>query len=496
MTTATTQFVLLKARAVAQHPDNLRDPGRNIDDLASSIRDRGVLVPLIVVPVGLVTGHKFPKSVTHVAVDGSRRQAAAVKAGADLPCIVRDDLAVAKEAALTMAATALQRDQMTPAEEAHAVQAMFDLGLTQSAIAKATGRKAAEVKVAKSAAALAPSITEQYELTLDQMALLAEFQDNADDVEFLVREMRYGRVDHAVSTLRDRRADRVLVAAATPEYLEQGYAIHSEYPNTWREKITDLSDLVDGEGNEIDEESHAVCPGRAVYVTVEFHNDEDDWDGEGEEPEPTEPVRGVTAHHYCSDPREFGHRARFGSLRGYPAHETGPTDLTPAQEAEREQAAAAARAVRLTRKAFKIATTVRRAFLADLLAARSTLTLDERSEWALMRLMHTDRRYSNDYGRDVLLGELLGTVDSDAYLKSAAAHRHLGLVWAQLVAGYELDISKGQYPDFFHGTDTASYFRHLQSIGYALSETELAITEKFPAAPVLARSEAEDEATA
>ena len=74
---------------VAQHPDNLRNPGRGIKELTASVAELGVLVPLIVVPVGAVPQHEFDPGVTHVAVDGSRRQAAARAAGLPLPCIVR-----------------------------------------------------------------------------------------------------------------------------------------------------------------------------------------------------------------------------------------------------------------------------------------------------------------------------------------------------------------------------------------------------------------------
>ena len=52
-----------------------------------------MLVPLIVVPAAKVPGHDWPAEITHVAVDGNRRQAAAAAAGVLLPCVVRADLA-------------------------------------------------------------------------------------------------------------------------------------------------------------------------------------------------------------------------------------------------------------------------------------------------------------------------------------------------------------------------------------------------------------------
>ncbi len=64
--------VTLTAAQVAQHPDNLRDPGRDIDQLAASIADVGVLVPLIVVPVDQVPG-EWPKACLRTMSDAPRR---------------------------------------------------------------------------------------------------------------------------------------------------------------------------------------------------------------------------------------------------------------------------------------------------------------------------------------------------------------------------------------------------------------------------------------
>ena len=86
--------IRLRPEQVGQHPDNIRDASRDIPALAASIREVGVLVPLIVVPVDTVpvdtVPGDWPTEVTHVAVDGNRRVAAAAQTDAGLPCIVRD----------------------------------------------------------------------------------------------------------------------------------------------------------------------------------------------------------------------------------------------------------------------------------------------------------------------------------------------------------------------------------------------------------------------
>lgn len=57
------QVVTLTAAQVAKHPD-IRDPGRDLDSLAKSIAEVGVLFPLIVVPVDQVVGEWPRQSLT------------------------------------------------------------------------------------------------------------------------------------------------------------------------------------------------------------------------------------------------------------------------------------------------------------------------------------------------------------------------------------------------------------------------------------------------
>ena len=149
-------LIELDPAQVAQHPDNLRDPSRDIAALTASIAEVGVLVPLIVVPVELVPGHEFDPEITHVAVDGNRRQAAARAAGLPLPCLVRPDLASARNAARTMAVTGLARDGLTPAEEAHAVAVLFELKMSGALIGRAIGRDKTHITAARKAATLTP----------------------------------------------------------------------------------------------------------------------------------------------------------------------------------------------------------------------------------------------------------------------------------------------------------------------------------------------------
>jgi ParB family transcriptional regulator, chromosome partitioning protein len=98
-------------------------------ELAQSIRDKGVLQPLLVRP----RGESFE------IVAGERRWRAAGLAGlTELPVIIRD---LSDREALEIAIVEnLQREDLGPLEEARAYQALLDQGLNQEAVAQAVGK--------------------------------------------------------------------------------------------------------------------------------------------------------------------------------------------------------------------------------------------------------------------------------------------------------------------------------------------------------------------
>lgn len=183
-----TTLLTLGPKQVAQHPGNVRDPGCDIDALA------------------------------------------AAQVGADLPCVVRPDLAAARNATVTMAVTGLARDGMTVAEEVHAVQAMLDLGLSQAAVSRHTGRKPAQVRAAEKAAGLdgAAAAAAGYDLTLDELAALAKWQGDEAATATLLTAAKNGTMDHAVARLRRDQAETAGRAALIEQLTAAGVALSEE----------------------------------------------------------------------------------------------------------------------------------------------------------------------------------------------------------------------------------------------------------------------------
>ncbi len=112
----------------AYQPRQVFDPG-SLAELAQSIREQGVLQPLLVRP----RGESFE------IVAGERRWRASQLAGlSELPVIIRD---LGDREALEIAIVEnLQREDLGPLEEARAYQALLDHGLNQERVAQAVGK--------------------------------------------------------------------------------------------------------------------------------------------------------------------------------------------------------------------------------------------------------------------------------------------------------------------------------------------------------------------
>ena len=96
------------------HPFTVKADG-DLAALADSIRERGVLVPALVRPLG----------DCYQMVAGHRRMAAAELTGAEaLPCIVRD--LTDEEATIVMVDSNLQREKILPSEKAFAYKMKLD----------------------------------------------------------------------------------------------------------------------------------------------------------------------------------------------------------------------------------------------------------------------------------------------------------------------------------------------------------------------------------
>ncbi|MEU6846551.1 ParB/RepB/Spo0J family partition protein [Streptomyces sp. NPDC046716] len=129
---------------LAENPDNPRHELRDLEGLAETVRERGVLQALGVVPAAVfLTAHPHHKEAVgtspYVVLHGHRRLAAARLAGLDeVPVLVRDDATRSDEDALI---ENVQRDDLTELEQAQAIQGLITAyGYSQRQVAARIGK--------------------------------------------------------------------------------------------------------------------------------------------------------------------------------------------------------------------------------------------------------------------------------------------------------------------------------------------------------------------
>ena len=120
------------------HPDNPRKELGDLEELAESIKAKGILQNLTVVPYRSKTNPKFNGAGMYTIIIGHRRRAAAELAGlCEVPCVITE--MTEREQIQTMMLENMQRSDLTIYEQAQGFQMMLDLGETRESISATTG---------------------------------------------------------------------------------------------------------------------------------------------------------------------------------------------------------------------------------------------------------------------------------------------------------------------------------------------------------------------
>ncbi|MFW6206655.1 MAG: ParB/RepB/Spo0J family partition protein [Gemmatimonadota bacterium] len=131
---------MVPVASVEPDPNQPRAAMGNLEDLVSSIRERGVLEPILVRRLERKEGTEEGKGDTYRIISGERRYRAAQQAGLyELPVIEMD---VTEQEALEIALIEnLQRKDLTPFEEADGYKALAERhGYTHEEISEAVGK--------------------------------------------------------------------------------------------------------------------------------------------------------------------------------------------------------------------------------------------------------------------------------------------------------------------------------------------------------------------
>jgi ParB family chromosome partitioning protein len=463
---------------------NVRHQARLDTDFVASIRDHGVLVPIVAA--------RTTDGQVRVRF-GHRRVLAAIEAKQNrVPVIVAADEATDDTAQIDRLVGQYAENQhrtgLSNAEKAGVVNQLAAFGVSPAQITKRLRTPRTEVDAALTVgrSELATAATERYEfLTLDQAATVAEFEDQPETVKALVAAAKTGQFDHVAQRARDARDEAATRAAAVAGLAATGLTlIDRPEPGSPAKQIEHLTD--DEETREpIGPDAHAACPGHAAYLVqrwirvdgaAEDPGSEDDEDEPYDEDADSHETWGWAPVYVCTDPAAHGHRPRW---RGHDDH-TARIPAADKTDEQREADRAQRREVITNNKAWKSAETVRRDWLRTFLTRKtapkgSTAFLAH----ALAHGDHEIRRameQSHPLGRDLLgldttsSGYGHGTRQLLDLLAAAAEARAQVIALGLLLAAYE--DATGTHS--WRRTDDATR-RHLTFLadhGYTLSGVE------------------------
>lgn len=434
---------------------NIRD-SKPTPELVKSIAEIGVLEPITAVlnaDGGLMV--RF----------GQRRTLAALEAGREtVPVYVSgtDDTSVAAEVDRIIA----QHDEnthragLTTAEEVGVVAQLTAFGLSAEQISKQArihkDRVATAVKVAGSKMAT-KSAAKWDELSLDQVAVIAEFEDDADAVKSLVQSARDGRFEHTAQRMRDDRERAVAKAACIAGIIAEGITPLDKKPD-YSDKAKPIDRLVDATtGKQVTKATHAKCPGNVAYPEFMGYR--------------AEPM--FVAELACKDPKKHGHRDTWSSGSG---SRTPTAELSEA----REEARAARKLVIENNKAWDSAMVVRREFITTAITKLNTAPKGA-AAFIAVAITKDAGQMVNDWKSEPakLTRTWLGIKDNgyglnlESHVKGKPDSRALVLALVHVLAIYETQaMDKMAWRR--DGTDSSAgrYLRFLETAGYILSDVE------------------------
>jgi len=283
----------------------------------ASIKESGVLSPIVAVQAenGLTVRY------------GQRRTLAAVEAGLDTVPVVVVPADTDDEAAriIEQLAENDHRADVQDADRTAAYEQLAAFGWSATKIARKTHRSKAEVEATQTIAAsqtAREAATTHDALTLNDAVLVAEFDDDQEVVDAIVKAAKDGQsTEHVAARARREKTDKAAYDAAAAQLAESGVRLIDEprggYTTTgaWKsptEQPVEELRMAKDSTEAMTVEQHAACPGHAAYLAHSYRYGAD----------PTAYV----ATYVCTDPKAHGHKRL-----------TAATPMTEEQKAERAE---------------------------------------------------------------------------------------------------------------------------------------------------------------
>jgi ParB family transcriptional regulator, chromosome partitioning protein len=488
-----TERPMIPVALLTAHPGNVRDDKQADKAFCQSVAAAGIITPLEITT--------SPDHDGYLVVDGNIRLDAAIKAGLDaVPYVFSPGTAGdAGQQYLHMLISSRFRRDLTVHEEAAALFSASEAGMTKAEIRRATGLKAPEVRagiVAGSLSAKTRELTESrdYFWTLEDLALLAPFEDDPDAMNRILQAVEYGHpLAYIVQKIDDERQARatrarliadleasgVTVLDHAPDGATSLYQLRpdpdpSDYdsPGTGSEKDGNPGDDpgADAEARgEMDPAAHASCPG-AIAVLRSWQQ-EPSW--------------------YCLDPDKHGHALKHQPSLRSAGPDNGTRDQAGPPGDDREPDPGRKLVIE-GNKAWKAAGKVRHRWLAEFLTRKTlpagTGTLVPQFVATQILTMPTPLHHALGGIRTTSIYQQLSGPNPDE-AAAAAQPRLWMLALAPIAAAYEDQMTNTSTSSGTWRTDRYSqcprpdagdWLSFLARCGYPLSPVERAVADGLP----------------
>lgn len=407
-------------------------------------------------------------------------------------------------------------------EEAAAVEQLSLAGMSATRIAKElhTSKKSIDAALATAASEAARQAVDTANLTLAQGMVLAQYDDDPDVIEDLLKSAAQGRFDHKAAELTATAPLRAAIAALREELTAQGYAVTTDSPSH-EEGYRRLDHYVNAEGATADvadaDPAHLLgylcARWHSEYVDAQgevVDDDDIDWTLEDEDDTTLTAEEGmidprtlttadtasarVTWYHRCPGdaglltPYEWSQR----NPRTNGSHTATPGQSASEAEQARIEAESAARKQTIALNKLALAAQgVRRTKLREVLS-RKTLP---KGKSALVAAFQAHTTWSNadlynlsrqDADAKKLAAELLGTDPMDALLE-ATGERSQVIALAITLAAHEANLPKDSWRSGHPylrtiGRARTRYLHFLtEAYGYQHADIEKVITGELTA---------------
>lgn len=478
-TTTPMQRVTLRLGQIRVNENNVRQDLNLNEKFLKSIAANGVKVPVVVLPLGedtydLKMGHRryFAARTT--------KETEEEQDAIEVPAYVLDPSL--REAGEDFIDQLIENDDdyrqgLTELERADALFGAVGEGMKQSRVAELTGQTRTQVsravKTAKTVGERTRSVLADggtYDLDLEVLGVLGEFDDDGDAVDRLLEAHRKGRFDFQVQWERDDRAEKQARAKVRPQLQEAGVRL-AEDSDTLPPTAEPLAELDGPDGEPMTAEAHTGCPG---HVATWAEN-------------PTEPGE---VDYFCTDPDQFGHR---------PPQEDAPQtdgegDVQQAEAAGETKSSEPPREyVKAGNKAYRAAEKTRQSWLKDLIGRKSApKPLAAFITEQLLTCPKPVAQWSGDVGRHNLIKELTGYSTLAERTKTATPAKLTLLNFAVLAATFEKRMNEVRtwrtdrtaqssvYELREIRQDARTWLTFLAEIGYPLSGVEQAVVDDEP----------------